>query len=124
MCKREIKFCAWDNILKEILPNVQNHINGDWAFGVILKNTERWTILEYTGLRDIKKKEIYEGFTLQTKYYTGVVVFDEGCFCLKVTEERLKNKGYDVGQLIPLFDLTKPLIIGNIYKKALPSKQV
>lgn len=58
---REIKFRAWDSALKEILPNVQNHIgNGEWAFGNML-NDDRYSVMQYTGLTDKNRKEIYEG---------------------------------------------------------------
>lgn len=59
---REIKFRAWDNVVKEMLPNVQNHINDpDWAFGRMLQNGDRFSIMQFTGLLDKNGREIYEG---------------------------------------------------------------
>lgn len=57
---REIKFRAWDKVLNEFLPNVQNHINDkEWAFGSMLKD-DRWVIEQFTGLKDKNGKECYE----------------------------------------------------------------
>ena len=99
---REIKFRAWDKILNQFLPNVQNHINDkDWAFGNMLRNPERFVVEQFTGLKDKNGKEIYEGdevefsvFYIEDDYHDGTgywewrresdfVMFENGTFCFE-----------------------------------------
>lgn len=63
---REIKFRAWldyGNGECEMLPNIQNHINGKWAFGHIVNGSVENVSapMQYTGLKDKNGVEIYEG---------------------------------------------------------------
>lgn len=63
---REIKFRAWldyGNGEGEMLPNIQNHINGKWAFGHIVNGSVDGVSapMQFTGLKDKNGVEIYEG---------------------------------------------------------------
>lgn len=109
---REIKFRAWDKKAKIIYPNIQNHIgNNDTAFGYMIKN-DRYVIMQYTGLKDKKDKEIYEGDIVTAtrgrkgKRYTTEVVYKVPLFMLKENETIFIDSA----------SLTNTIVIGNIYE--------
>ena len=84
---REIKFRAWDNVdfmsRQFTLQDVQERK---------IEFTLDCVVMQFTGLKDSKGVEIYEGDILQSerndayKYY---VVFEDGSFCANHT--RFKN---------------------------------
>ena len=99
---RDIKFRAWVN--KEMhhfdLPSLywRGEDTGEYSFPGLLP------VMQYTGLKDKNKKEIYEGDILKDADFTFSVEFIGGCFC-KV----LDGEGYVIID-------TDIEIIGNIYE--------
>ena len=116
---RDIKFRAWDNneewmvddmILSfdgEILTDdVQPH---DTPYKEVeLADEGRYELMQYTGMKDVKGVEIYEGDILQSEHYFKYkVVFEGDCWrCESLKNSRFKNRF--IGR-----DLK---VIGNIYE--------
>ena len=104
---REIKFRAWDKVIGEILPNIQNHIGDfDTAFGNMLassreNNDARWIIEQFTGDQDQEGNDFYEGDICEYQNYMmgddipdgfiGVIVFLE---CGFYVENESKKEAY------------------------------
>ncbi len=105
--KREIKFRAWDKFDGEMLTPGQSEI-----FRLMMlveqgvKEKDRFILMQYTGLKDKKGKEIYEGDIVNTKDFNGgftnvVVEWDDAQFTTIIK---------------PLNRLIDIVVIGNIYE--------
>ncbi len=121
---REIKFRAWDNENKYMITskqgiftalrnsmNITVQDNGYYNNGDLLKpNKEKYTLMQYTGLKDKNGVEIYEGDKVKAKFYgkevAGEIGFNSGCYLLW-------NSCVSDNQLFIFTDIE---VIGNIYE--------
>ena len=104
---REIKFRAWLKHGKEIVDvegiyfmnKVVHYIYNDYKYNeqeIIGDFFENIELMEYTGLKDMKGKEIYEGdilFESSSEEYFKVV-FENGSFRAEVNEYSLDLEDY------------------------------
>lgn len=128
---REIKFRAWDNKYKEMIPDI--HIAPEYDWLVLSdndalaerdnrgrKSSEEYILMQYTGLKDKNGQEIYEGDVITWEGVDGsqsaVVTWCEGLakFCVEFDVE------FDADG--PAYGFSKQesesriTVIGNIYK--------
>ena len=107
---REIKFRAWDKLNKEMI-NIES-INFQerrvYKDTVSYRKFEDIELIEYTGLKDLSGKEIYEGDILfesfREEYFK--VVFENGSFRAEADGYSLDLEDYD--------DICE--VVGNIYE--------
>lgn len=119
---REIKFRVWNNEEKTMIENKDIYSidfrNNIYFSSVMvdgfISNEDDYKLMQYTGLKDINGKEIYEGDIvhidfvglLKERTFEGVVNFYDGMFIID---------GKDMGY--PLFDeINVKTVKGNIYE--------
>lgn len=122
---REVKFRIWDGI-KLIYQDDINYIDFRSGFASVFdeynyvdncsKGIDIDNIMQYTGLKDIEGKEIYEGDIVEKEFvdfsnrdkFIGIIKFIDGCWCV---ENENKRRAYF------LFNETDiNSVIGNIYE--------
>lgn len=139
---REIKFRVWDNFYKKFCPiNIDCYtitFQGDiwliscseyydktcWPFARL--DSDRFKMLQFTGLKDRNGREIYEEDILIEKCdgYNNLFIVEfnkNGFYCLKSPNYKYRKNEYDS----PLFDYcyisknkVKLKIIGNIFENS------
>lgn len=115
---REMKFRLWDKKNKEMIYSKTNRsfdfflaLTGQVYFlidGYVSDVSDRYDVMQYTGLKDKNEKEIYEGDIVKTNQQDWIakVVFDVGMFYVTDNEG-----GFDT-----FCEWDKFEIIGNIYE--------
>lgn len=111
----EIRFRAWDKKKNDWFDEDSGHLyielNGNINFGwngeIMDDYTDRIILMRYTGLKDVKGVEIYEGDILK-----AIVSFDNVRRTLKLNMEV-----YDINHMfVTDRDFDRYEVIGNIYE--------
>ena len=120
------KFRVWDKEFEETLTQDEGTFQyrdryDYWVTDLedAMGNPERFTIMQYTGLKDVNGVEIYEGDIAtmivfkDNAEYLGYVVFENGCFCLNISLDGAKYK-------VPASEWKETetiiTVIGNVYE--------
>ncbi len=120
---REIKFRAWDKDEKRMTPafSLKNIcFKGVWDYFPCLKNFNPHCVMQYTGLKDKKGKEIYEGDIIKCGKLVTSVKWVNGGFW-SVDKSNYGGNLHGNNMVVGYLDWAKgcgyePEVIGNIYE--------
>lgn len=136
---REIKFRAWDKEESKMLANADYQLSfclnllGDIVgedgslFNPELtwdENSKRFVVMQYTGLKDRYKKEIWEGDILRAlnlengKYTKWIVTFQENVAGFVLRADYLYEETGDTRYLFQNLRYGIGRVIGNIYENS------
>jgi uncharacterized phage protein (TIGR01671 family) len=115
--KREIKFRAWDKLLKKMFNDISFiYIKDSLSYSLYENKTGKYFVsqcylMQFIGLKDKNGKEIYEGDIIKARFWdrekrkTFQVYFEDGCFFAKSIEMDAF-----------LYELKNMEVLGNIYE--------
>ena len=124
---RIFKFRAWEEtenkMYKCIVGNTDTDDDDNFICPLIwIEEIKDWVhshtcvVMQYTGYKDIKGQEIYEGDILAHQDYWWIrIEYDNGAFMVRdVDKVRYNNR--ICNEYIGNFDISKWRVIGNIYE--------
>jgi uncharacterized phage protein (TIGR01671 family) len=109
---REIKFRAWDATTSQPKMLLWNDLKSSKCEHVFILS-EDVTIMQFTGLKDRKGKEIYEGDIVNGCQFNGSIAYG------KIVWSDFRFVIYPIGKFLEGLDYIKSErleIIGNIYE--------
>ena len=113
---REIRFGAWDRILKKMTYEVSMKLRECEYINILdmfIILNQRYDFMQYTGLKDKNKKEIYEGDIILFEDNKAVVFYEHAKFRAKY---KMSTNGYCIEDLSEVLYFDRVQIIGNIYE--------
>ena len=110
---RKFKFRVWDNVAKKMYYSEMEQYDDEIGFRFKHFMTDTPIYMQYTGIKDINGKEIYEGdiveYTLTNVKRTSVVEFKNGEFFPHPEEYWPDDEYYG-------YEYKDFEVIGNIYE--------
>lgn len=117
---RKIKFRAWDKEIEEMFYNVEHTHDGclisTTSFGGILDCPRLYAVMQYTGIKDIYSKRVFEGDIVKiilsqgNDTHIGKVIYYEDNACFLV--ETAKGDYFTFMSS----DIKSVEVLGNIYQ--------
>ena len=116
---KDIKFRAWDRITQDMTYKIERDGASPYDFEDLISDTERFEIMQFTGLLDKKGNEIFEGDIVslwhEEMFFQGTVKGSvewdncSGCFQIMFDSSSMPFVGLDL-------DYCECEVIGNIYE--------
>ena len=107
---REIKFKVWNKVNNSFLS--QKNLWFFYSLQEAMNGSKYYEAIEYTGLKDSKGAEIYEGDIMASEgEYKSVVKFGGGSFCIQHITKW-------ISPWLPMRGITmdRYRVVGNIYE--------
>lgn len=108
---REIKFRAYHHLTKKIINPEEVSSKTLGKNPIEWHNERKWTLMQYTGLKDVNGQDIYEGDVLEFPFEMGIAYVINDGFRFAIKSFGSQTIEYESEEV-----LKQTKIIGNIYE--------